>query len=277
MKILTAAISLLIIGGSMANAAEQTPEEAALGSLDTFINAWNTGKNEELRKVLNYPFLTLFGPGNLHVAEKPAQFTTNFERMREQNHWTHSTFEDSKVHAIAEDQAHIETTYSRFNAEGERYQTGQVFYIVTKQDGHWAIQFRSPLPSDEIDAEAEAAARAVIDEFFTAWNGANNAAMLKTMNLPHAFIVRNGRAAVAKTPERIATDFEAMRKREDWHHSKYKDLKIIHASPDKVLAQLTFTRHHEDDAIYATVPVLWIITKQNDHWGIQLRALLGAI
>jgi len=277
MKILVAAISTLILGGAMANAAEQTPEQAALGSLDTFIDAWNTGENDELRKALNYPFFTLFGPGNLHIAVEPEQFSTNFERMREQRNWTHSTFENSKVHAVADDQVHIETTYSRFNSDGERYQTGQVFYIVTNHDGHWAIQFRSPLPSDEIDEEAEAAACFVIDEFFTAWNGADNEAMLKTMNLPHAFILRNGRAAVAKTPERIATDFDAMRKREDWHHSKYQDLKIIHATPDKVLAQLTFTRHHEDDSIYATVPVLWIITKQNDHWGIQLRALLGAI
>lgn len=277
MKHVVAAISTLIIGGAMANAAEEAPEQAALSSLNEFINAWNTADIDELRKTLNYPFLTLFRPGELEITEEAEQFTMDFDRMREQNDWTRSTFDESKVLAVADDQVHVATTYSRYNSEGKKYQTGQVYYIVTKHDGHWGMQFRSGLPSREADKEAKSAARSVIDDFFTAWNGANNEAMLETMNLPHAFIIRNGRAAVAKTPEGIATDFDAMRKREGWHHSKYQDLELIHAAPDKVIAKLTFTRHHEDDSIYATVPVLWIITKQDAHWGIQLRAILGAI
>lgn len=261
----------------MANAAEETPEQAALSSLDEFINAWNTADNAELRKTLNYPFFTLFRPGELDIAEEAEQFTTDFDRMREQQNWARSTFDESKVLAVADDQVHVETTYSRYNSEGEKYQTGQVFYIVTNHDGHWGMQFRSPLPSREADAEAESAARGVIDEFFTAWNGADNEAMLKVMNLPHAFILRNGRAAIANSAEKIATDFDAMRRREGWHHTKYHSLEFIHAAPDKVLAKLTFTRHHEDGSIYRTVPVLWIITNQNGHWGIQVRAILGAI
>lgn len=277
MRTLSAMISTLIFGTTMANAEEETPGQAALSSLDEFINAWNTADNAKLRKTLNYPFFTLFRPGELDIAEEAEQFTTDFQRMREQQNWARSTFDESKVLAIADDQVHIQTTYSRYNSEGKKYQTGHVFYIVTNHDGHWGMQFRSGLPSREADPEAETAARRIIDDFFMAWNGADNEAMLKTMNLPHAFIIRNGRAAIANSAGTMATDFDAMRRREDWHHSKYQDLEFIHAAPDKVIAKLTFTRHHDDDSIYRTVPVLWIITNQNGHWGIQLRAILGAL
>ena len=277
MRCLSVAISILIFGGAPVHAAEGARELAALGALNDFIEAWNTGDNAALRKTLNYPFLTLFRPGQLEIAEEPGQFTTDFQRMREQQNWARSTFDKSKILAVTDDQVHVETTYSRHNTQGEKYQTGRVFYIVTKQDGHWGMQFRSGMPPSEADAKAETAARGVIDAFFAAWNGADNEAMRKTINFPHAFIVRDGRAAIAKSAIRIGTDFEGMRESEGWHHSQYHGLEFIHAAPDKVIAQLTFTRHDEDGTIYRTVPVLWIITNQDGHWGIQLRAILGAL
>ena len=277
MRFLGVVIAGLIVGSVAANAAEETPELAALAALNEFIDAWNTADNAELRKALNYPFFTLFRPGRLEIAETPEQFTTDFQLMREQQNWARSTFDESKALTVTEDQVHFATTYSRHNTDGEKYQTGRVLYIVTKQDGHWGIQLRSGLPSREADAEAETAARGVVDAFFTAWNGADNEAMAKTINFPHAFIIRDGRAAIAKSAIRIGTDFEGMRESEGWHHSEYNSLEFIHAAPDKVIAQLTFTRHHDDGTIYRTVPVLWIITNQDGHWGIQLRAILGAL
>ena len=277
MRFLSVVIAGLIAGSAAANAAEETPELAALAALNEFIDAWNTADNAELRKALNYPFFTLFRPGQPEIAETPEQFTTDFQLMREQQNWARSTFDESKALTVTEDQVHFATTYSRHNTDGEKYQTGRVLYIVTKQDGHWGMQFRSGMPPGEADAEAETAARAVIDEFFAAWNGADNEAMAKTINFPHAFIIRDGRAAIAKSAIRIGTDFEGMRESEGWHHSEYHGLEFIHAAPDKVIAQLTFTRHDEDGTIYRTVPVLWIITMQDGHWGIQLRAILGAL
>ena len=84
-------------------------------------------------------------------------------------------------------------------------------------------------------------------------------------------------SGIATSAIGIETDFEGMREGERWHHREYNSLEFIHAAPDKVIAQLTFTRHHDDGTIYRTVPVLWIITNQDGHWGIQLRAILGAL
>lgn len=277
-KPMGALISCLLVTAATAEfAAEEGTEIDALAALNEFIEAWNMGDNAELRKTLNYPFLTLFRPGQLEISKAPEDFTTNFQRMRDQDNWARSTFDESKVVASADDQVHVEVTYSRHNSKGERYQTGRVYYIVTKQNEHWGMQFRSGIPPGEADSDAERAAHTVIDKFFTAWNGADNEAMHNVINFPHAFIVRDGRAAIADTPQSMVMNFQAMREREGWHKSEYHGLEFIHASADKVIAQLTFTRHHEDGSIYRTVPVLWIITKQDAHWGIQLRAILGAV
>ena len=68
-----------------------------------------------------------------------------------------------------------------------------------------------------------------------------------------------------------------MREREGWDKSEYKDLEFTYSDANTAFAQLTFTRHKANGDIYTTVPVLWIITKQNDHWGIQFRAILGQV
>ena len=43
---------------------------------------------------------------------------------------------------------------------------------------------------------------------------------------------------------------------------------------DKVHFELTFTRWHPDGTRYWTVPALWLVTRQDDRWGIQVRSLM---
>lgn len=280
MKLNFCAASILCLALAMLSGtsmADDDYKQQAVGALGEFIKAWNTGDNAELRKTLNYPAFTLFGPGQLTVAQEPGDFTVPFDRMRKEEKWDHSTFEDYRALYVSPKQVHIACTYRRFNTAGRNYQTGGVFYIMTNNDGHWGMQLRSGMPPGPNDAQAERAARAVIDEFFTAWNNGDNAGTNEVMNFPHAFIIRGGRAAIAPDASGQTTDFDAMRKRENWHHSAYHDLKIVYARSDKVLAYLTFTRHHPDGEKYTTVPVLWVITNQNGHWGIQVRAIPGAI
>ncbi len=61
-----------------------------------------------------------------------------------------------------------------------------------------------------------------------------------------------------------------------WHGQR-RPFEVIHADDTKVIAKLTFTRHHADGAVYRTVPVVWIFTNQDGHWGLQLRMILPAL
>jgi len=257
--------------------AQDNPEQAAIDAMGEFITAWNTGSKAELGKTLNYPNFTLFGPGQLNIANDADAFSVDFDQLRDREDWRRSTFEDFRTSAVTANQVHLSCTYSRINSKDEVYRSGRVFYIVSKQDGHWGMQLRSGLSAGAPNAAAETAARETINAFFSAWNSEDNDATNKVMNFPHAFLIRGGRAAIANSAEQQQTNFEAMRKREEWDKSEYKDLDIFYAAPDKVLANLTFTRHKANGEIYATVPVLWIFTNQDGHWGIQFRAILGDV
>lgn len=123
---------------------------------------------------------------------------------------------------------------------------------------------------------AETAARKVIDDFFVAFNAEDNETLQKLANYPHAFLLNNGRMAIANSADELVMDFDAMKAREGWHHSSLGEYNVSNSSPEKVHIELTFNRHHEDGTIYRTVPALWIVTKQDGEWGLQFRSLMPA-
>ena len=125
-------------------------------------------------------------------------------------------------------------------------------------------------------SDAEAAAKKLIDDFFVAFNAKDNHALQKIANYPHAFLMDNGRMAIANAPDELVMNFDAMTDREGWHHSSLGDYEVSSSSPEKVHVELTFNRHKEDGTIYRTVPALWIVTKQDGEWGLQFRSLMPA-
>lgn len=150
------------------------------------------------------------------------------------------------------------------------------FSAATQQNP--AIPLHPVYPADDNGtAEAEHAARQVVDEFFVAWNNADNPAIHKAINFPHVFLVNNGRMAIANGPDELITDFDRMRKDSDWHSSSLDSIEITRSSPDKVHFEIVFSRRHKDGTAYRTVPALWIVTKQDGHWGIQIRSIMSNI
>ena len=133
-----------------------SPEEAAVAKearagVEAFIDAWNTGRNAELRKALHYPFITLRGTGDVEIAQTPDEFQIDFDRMRNKQQWDHSTFDAIEPVWIAPAKAHFKVQWSRHNTNGTRYVTGQILYVLTKVDGQWKIQVRSPLSFERLD------------------------------------------------------------------------------------------------------------------------------
>jgi len=48
----------------------------------------------------------------------------------------------------------------------------------------------------------------------------------------------------------------------------------VHVSPDKVHYRIVASRRRSDGTAYATGPALYIFTRQNGHWGLQLQSVL---
>ncbi len=153
----------------------------------------------------------------------------------------------------------------------------RMYVVLTRRDGEWAVQFTVPLSDSDLNADSTEAAKSTIDSFFTAWSAADNDAVHRSINFPHVFLVREGRASIARTPDELITDFDGLREREGWAKSEYHGFEVVHADDTKVIAKLTFTRHHTDGAVYSTVPVVWVFTNQDGHWGLQVRMILPSL
>ena len=120
----------------------------------------------------------------------------------------------------------------------------------------------------------EAEARAALDEYFRSWNAADNDAIARISNFPRVSVGGNGQIVVRETPEEIATDFDLLRAAQGWDHSSLDLVDAVHVSEDKVHFRIVFSRRHADGSPYSTAPALYVVTKQNNHWGLQLQSLL---
>lgn len=119
----------------------------------------------------------------------------------------------------------------------------------------------------------EQEARAAIDGYMRAFNARDVEGQRKACNFPLFALDPGGQVRLrAEKAGDLVTDFEALQKREGWDHSTLDLAETVHVSEDKVHFRIVFSRHHKDGATYRTVPGIWIATRQNGHWGLQLQS-----
>ncbi len=126
----------------------------------------------------------------------------------------------------------------------------------------------------QTDAEAEA--RATLDEYFRAWNAADNEAVAEASNFPRVSFGRNGQVVVRENAADIEIGFELLRRSEGWDHTTVDLVEATQASPDTVHFKVVSSRRRADGTAYRTVPAMYILTNQNGHWGLQLQSILPA-
>lgn len=119
---------------------------------------------------------------------------------------------------------------------------------------------------DQIAREALAA----VVGFYDAFNEGDNDALQEFMTYPHVFMQRNGGLSVI--PDRWNMNFDRMREREDWVKSTIDETEATTVFEDKVHFNLTFSRHNSDGEVYLTQKGVWVVTKKDGKWGVQLRS-----
>jgi hypothetical protein len=125
------------------------------------------------------------------------------------------------------------------------------------------------------NAEAIAAAMKCLDDFMAAWNAHDEKAFEETLNYPH--IRLNGANALRMISRGDLTEenFETMQTSPSltgWHHSAWEKREVVAAGPDKVHIQTRFVRYRADDSVLSSFDSLYVVTKENGHWGIQIRS-----
>ena len=119
------------------------------------------------------------------------------------------------------------------------------------------------------------AAMVALDRYMETWNSRNPSTWATSLHFPH---VRPGPGAfeLSQTAAEYAAgvDFEATLKT-GWHHSEWISREVLQVGVDKVHAAGVWQRYAGDGRPLATSAITYVITNQNNHWGVQSRFAAG--
>jgi hypothetical protein len=113
-------------------------------------------------------------------------------------------------------------------------------------------------------------ARECVENYFAAFNKADNDALQEFIQYPNVYIGSNG--TLHLTNEREEINFDAMRKREEWDHSTLDACEVSMEFKSKIHFNMIYSRHNADGTTYRTAPGHWIVAKKDGRWGVQLKS-----
>lgn len=268
----------------MVSNAQSAPEAEtqARAALDRFLVAFNSGDNDQVREQVNFPAVT-HGLNGIVIASVPEEFAIPYANNRAQG-WARSRWDTVTTYFVSAEKVNFGVEFSRLNEAGEVYAEGYVVYVFTNQNGHWGMQYRAgDLNIGRYDQSELATARreatAAIDEFFRAFNARDNEALHQVHHVPQALIAFEDNRFVSAdnmNAPLVNTNFAALQARENWAHSEYEDIRILAATPTRVIVELMFQRVNTAGDVYMRIPALWVLAKHDGRWGMQFRSLMAS-
>jgi hypothetical protein len=120
------------------------------------------------------------------------------------------------------------------------------------------------------ESEREAQARNTIDDFFAQFNARDIEGTRRTLHYPHIRIAES-EVRIWNEPADFNVDFETL-SAEGWTHSTLDACIMKQNSDEKAHFEIQFSMHKGSKGRYATYISLWVLTRKDDHWGIQIRS-----
>ena len=124
--------------------------------------------------------------------------------------------------------------------------------------------------ADEVADHAQAA----VEAFQDAFNAQDHERLAAALNYPHVRLW-SGVFTTIETPEEfaeISRRGQSQLEAEGWDHTETAVLEVVQQGPDKAHCALINQRCHADGAVYHEFQTFWIVTKQDDHWGVKFRS-----
>lgn len=242
-----------------------------------FIDEWNSGDIQRVRATLQYPHVT-HGLAGLLIANTPEEFQQDFALLRQQG-WASSRIDRVQLYQLSADKAHLGMWFSRLDASGEVYQPGYVFYVFTRMNGRWGMQYRAPGPlPGQVDAvtlqAARAGSEAAIRKFFVDFNNADNTSLRQVNHVPQVML-NQSRFVLARDDSApiVAVNFAGLRQQENWAFSRIALLNPLSLSADQAIYEVVFERDDANGEHYLTVPAIWVLNRIDGRWGLTYRSL----
>jgi hypothetical protein len=119
--------------------------------------------------------------------------------------------------------------------------------------------------------DALAAAMKVMDAYIDGLNRGDEPTVNDACNFPHVRLAGGKVVVWPNHGDYRLGDFVA-RAGDGWHHSTWDERTPIHVGRDKVHLKVKFSRWREDGSRLGVFETIYIVTRQDGHWGIQARS-----
>lgn len=107
-----------------------------------FIEAFNNQDHHELARTLNYSHIRL-ALWRFYTISSKEDFIYLGQNSEEALSWDHTVVESMETVHEGDDKVHLAIKNHRIDESGEIYNSFDTLWIVTLDDDHWGIQFRS--------------------------------------------------------------------------------------------------------------------------------------
>ena len=118
---------------------------------------------------------------------------------------------------------------------------------------------------------SEREATALLEEWMAAFNARDLARWAATFNYPSVRLA-SGRLIIFESPASHRADLFERLASTGWDHSAWNHHRILHSSADKVHFDTRFTRYRPDGSIIGSYDSIYVVTRQDGHWGVAARS-----
>ena len=124
-----------------------------------------------------------------------------------------------------------------------------------------------------MEENSEQIGKEVIINYINAFNYRDYIAMADLFNFPHIRFA-NEKVGVISREEYLKSQNKVseLLHEEGWDHTQIKKIETIQSGPSKSHYKIHFIRYDKNNKIIHDFTTLWIVTKLDDHWGIQFRS-----
>ena len=121
--------------------------QEAISVANRWNDAFNVGDVETQTSHMHFPHLRLSGDNEFQSYKDADDFCVRhknvFKRLIEREGWHHTTSLSVDAVQMGAEKVHLTIRQSRRHEDGTEYKVFDTFWIVTKIDGRWGLQFRS--------------------------------------------------------------------------------------------------------------------------------------
>jgi hypothetical protein len=199
--------------------------------------------------------------------------------------WGYSLVDGVDVVQPSAVKGHNINSFRRLHPDGTTYGIGiSRLTVFTLRDGKWGFQIISSCglrPPEHVYDDSDETIRAQIRELMVtmvdAYNARSDARLRDCCNFPLVRLDRLEWSEYAAADD-FGVDFSALESRTGWHRSSVRYLDVrIPQSDDKCVATLTVARYGADGQELEPEDSVYLLTRQEGHWGIQASSTRHAI